>query len=167
MSEPAPLFILRRAVAADAQAVKVVQEAAVRDGASGFYEPESIEAWVGAFSVANFPKRVEEMSYWVAELPDGRIGGFLSVKIETAEVNSVCTAPWARGIGLGKQLLERSEEIAREAGLERVWLDASLNAVSFYEKYGWRETKRHALVHQGVEIPVVMMEKKLGLPDSR
>jgi len=156
-----PPFTLRRAVAADAPAVKAVQEAAVRDGAVGFYEPESIEVWVGAFSLENFPKRVEELSYWVAELPDGRLGGYLSMKIETAEVESVYTAPWARGIGLGKYLLERCEEIAREAGIGHVWLDASLNAVSFYERFGWREVRRHARVRQGVEIPVVLMEKTL------
>jgi len=113
--------------------VKAVQEAAIREGAPDFYAPESLEVWVGAFSVENLPKRVEELSYWVAELPDGRIAGYLSVRIE----------------------------IAREGGLDAVWLDASLNAVSFYEN-GWRETKMHTRVRNGVEIPVVMMEKDLA-----
>ncbi len=89
MSDASAGFTLRRATAEDVHGVKAVQEAAVREGAVGFYEPESIEAWVGAFSIENFPLRVKELSYWVAELPDGRIGGYLSVKIETAETSAM------------------------------------------------------------------------------
>lgn len=40
-----------------------------------------------------------------------------------------------RGIGLG--LLRELEDIARSAGLQELFLDASLNAVAFYERSGF------------------------------
>ena len=93
---------------------------------------------------------------------DGRIAGYLSVNLETREVDSVYSAPWGRGMGMGGHLLAFAEDLAREAGIRDVWLDASLNAVSFYEEHGWRAVESHARVRHGVEIPVVKMEKHLG-----
>jgi GNAT superfamily N-acetyltransferase len=102
------------------------------------------------------------MEYFVAEVGDGRIAAFLAFDLTTAEIDSVYVAPWGRGLGLGSFLLGFAEESARRAGLTKVWLDASLNAVEFYAGYGWDEVERHARIRHGVEIPVVKMEKKLG-----
>ena len=77
-------------------------------------------------------------------------------------MDSVYVAPWGRGMGMGSFLLGFAEELGRQAGLEKAWLDSSLNAVEFYAAFGWEETKRHARVRKNVEIPVVRMEKSLA-----
>jgi hypothetical protein len=82
--------------------------------------------------------------------------------LATRELDSLYVAPWGKGIGLGSYLLGYGEELARLAGLRDLWLDSSLNAVSFYARYGWEEIGRHARVRKGVEIPVMRMEKILS-----
>lgn len=154
-------FTIRKARPEDVDAVHDVHTTAIRSGASDHYAPESLEVWVGAFNPENFPRNIERMEFYVAELPDGRIPAFLAFDLATTEVDSVYVAPSGRGMGLGSYLLAFAEEAARRAGLESLWLDSSINAVGFYASHGWKEVKRHARVRSGVEIPVVRMEKKL------
>ena len=121
-----------------------------------------MEVWVEAFNPENFPKNIERMEFFVAEMGDSRLGGFLAYDLKTGEVDSVYVAPWGRGSGLGSFLLGFAEEAARQAGLTDLWLDSSINAVGFYAAYGWNEVERHSRVRKGIEIPVVKMEKSLG-----
>jgi putative acetyltransferase len=158
---PRPPFKLRKARPEDVFGVHRVHTTAIRRGAGDHYEREVVEAWVEAFNPANFPKNIERMEFYVAELPDGRIAAFLAFDLATAEIDSVYVAPWGQGLGLGSYLLGFAEESSRRVGIETAWLDASLNAVSFYSRYGWIEVERHNRVRRGVEIPVVKMEKKL------
>jgi len=155
-------ILIRRARPADADDVQLVHTASIRHGTGDHYPPEVAEAWVRAFVPANFPENIRRKEFFVAELPDGRIGAFLALNLQTRELDSLYVAPWARGWGLGSYLLGYGEEMARLAGLPDLWLDASLNAVSFYSRHGWEEIGRHHRVREGVEIPVIRMEKSLA-----
>lgn len=154
-------IFLRRATPEDAESVRLVHTASIRSEASEEYSPEALQAWVGAFNLDSFPENIQRMDFWVAELPDGRVAGFLAMDLFGRELDSLYVAPWGKGMGLGSYLLGYGEELARMAGLADLWLDASLNAVSFYARYGWEEIGRHARVRKGVEIPVMRMEKIL------
>jgi putative acetyltransferase len=155
-------FTVRKARPDDVFEVHRIHTTAIRGGAGDHYAPEVLEVWVDAFNVENFPRNLERMEYYVAELKDGRIAAFLAFNLSTMEFDSLYVAPWAKGLGLGSFLVGFAEEKARMAGLKRMWLDASLNAVSFYTRYGWTAVKHHARVRHGVEIPVVKMEKRLS-----
>jgi len=155
------LISLRRAALGDVDAVHQVHTAAIRGGAGGDYTSEAVEAWVEAFNPGSFPKNLQRMEFWVAELPDGRVAAFAALNMATRELDSLYVAPWGKDMGLGSYLLGYCEEIARAGGLQDLWLDASLNAVTFYARYGWEEIGRHSRVRKGVEIPVMRMEKIL------
>lgn len=155
-------FILRRARPEDVFDVHRVHSTSIREGAKGHYDPDVIEVWVDAFNPESFPKNLDILEFFVAELRDGRIAAFLAFDLVTAEVESIYVAPWGRGLGLGSYLLGFAEESARQAGLKNVWMDASLNATSFFAGFGWQELEYHVRVRRGVEIPVVKMEKNLG-----
>lgn len=154
---------LRRARPEDVDEVHRIHTEAICAGAGDHYDPEIVEAWVDAFNPERYPENIHRMDFFVAELPDGRISGFLALDLETRELESLYVAPWAGGSGLGSYLLGYGEERARMAGVSELWLDASLNAVSFYSRYGWEEIGRHARIRKGVEIPVIRMEKLLGI----
>jgi len=154
-------FRIRRARRDDVDSVRLVHTAAIRSGAYRVYSPRVVETWVGAFNPDRYPENIQRMAFFVAELLDGRVSAFLALDLEKEELESIYVAPWAKGMGLGSYLLGYGEELARQAGIGRLWLDASLNAVSFYARYGWEEVRRHARVREGVEIPVVRMEKSL------
>lgn len=141
--------------------MQLVHTASIRSGAGDHYSQDVLDVWVDAFNPENFPKNIQRMDFFVAELADGQVAAFLALDMETREIDSVYVAPWGQGLGLGSYLLGFAEEAGRQAGLRDLWLDASLNAVSFYAKYGWEETRHHARERRGVEIPVVRMEKAL------
>lgn len=138
-----------------------VHSSAIRSGAADHYPPEVVDVWVNAFNSENFPRNIQRLEFFVAELEDGRIAGFVAFDLETGEVDSVYVAPWGGGLGLGATLLSFAEEWAKTMGLKELWLDASLNAVAFYSRFGWREARSHARVRDGVEISLVRMEKTL------
>jgi GNAT superfamily N-acetyltransferase len=154
-------FILRRARPDDVEGVHAVHTASIEVGAAGHYLPEVVQAWVGAFNRDRFPENIRRMEFYVAELQDGRVGGFVALDPKASEVESIYVAPWVHGLGLGSYLLGFVEEVARTLGLTHLWLDSSLNAVGFYSRYGWAEAERHARTRDGIEIPLVRMEKEL------
>lgn len=58
-----------------------------------------------------------------------------------ALIRSVVVVPHARGKGYGAVIAESLADVAREAGVERLWL-LTTHAASFFEDLGWRVTER-------------------------
>ena len=81
---------------------------------------------------------------------------------ESAEVEAVYVSPEAGRRGIGLELLRKLEEQASARGLQLLRLNASLNAVQFYEKAGYvaQEQSKYRLL-TGVEIACVPMMKEL------
>lgn len=63
---------------------------------------------------------------------------------DTCELVKMYLAPKARGLGLGRQLIDKSLEFAKEAGYKHVYLETMpelRKAVTVYEKFGFRYLK--------------------------
>jgi GNAT superfamily N-acetyltransferase len=70
------------------------------------------------------------------------LGGVRHLDTEIAEVKSMYVAPPFRGSGLGRRILARLDQIAREHGCRAVRLDTSdylTPAVGLYRSAGYRE----------------------------
>jgi ribosomal protein S18 acetylase RimI-like enzyme len=76
------------------------------------------------------------------------------------QMRQVAVAPDLRGHGIGKALVNRSEELALELGYRRMILHAREPAVPFYERLGYRKTGDR---FEEVTIPHWSMEKWLIL----
>jgi DNA-binding MarR family transcriptional regulator/GNAT superfamily N-acetyltransferase len=73
-------------------------------------------------------------------------GGVQRVDDRTGEIKRMWIDPDWRGLGLGRRLLDRLEEVARAHGRERVVLDTNsvlLEAISLYERSGYRPVDRY------------------------
>jgi GNAT superfamily N-acetyltransferase len=71
---------------------------------------------------------------------------------ETLYVNVLAAYPEARGQGLGTKLLEAAEQLAREAGksgLSLIAEDDNVNAIRFYERFGFRKVATRPIVTEG------------------
>lgn len=88
---------------------------------------------------------------FVGELPGGQIGGwigafvFRSVEADArAEVSGLVVETRVRSQGIGRRLLERAEQWAREKGCRAIGLRTNVvreRAHTFYERQGYRHTK--------------------------
>lgn len=93
-----------------------------------------------------------ELDFFVAKSPQGEVLGLIGTHLmKTDEANTLWITTFAvseraRGMGLGKKLLERAEEQARSLGKTRVRLYTNNtphfeSAQFLYEKYGYEIKK--------------------------
>jgi putative acetyltransferase len=89
--------------------------------------------------------QTEKSAYFVAEI-DGKLSGGGGIypteglSDGTCELVKMYLLPEARGIGLGRMLIERCLETARNYGFQQIYLETlpELNlAVKVYEKFGF------------------------------
>jgi ribosomal protein S18 acetylase RimI-like enzyme len=88
---------------------------------------------------------------FVAEEPGGKIAGFVGVYINRAvesdaraEISGLVVDDLTRSQGVGKRLLDRAEEWARERGCRAIGLRSNVireRAHAFYERHGYRVIK--------------------------
>ena len=118
-----------------------------------------------ASRVEDLPPVSEGTSYsidnhhvWVVEIENRIAGGIVLVQHEDfVALENVAVHPEYTGLGLGRALLERGEELCSELGLQEIRLNTHKDIpenVRLYEHLGWRETGRSAnKVHMRKEVP--------------
>ena len=100
--------------------------------------------------------------YRLAAVDGSALLGYAVLDADSGEVDAVFVAPEHHGRGIGQMLLRWVEERARAAGLERLFLSASLNAVPFYTRAGFAALCEEMYPHRsGLAIPSMTMEKRL------
>jgi len=140
---------IRSAVEADRDAIAaLVLSLAEERGAAG-RSPEALRSTIAACIAS------PERELWVAEA-DGLVVGYAAVHwipfpmIYGVEgyLSDLLVSRGARGSGVGRQLLARVEERAREIGCVRLMLNNARTAESytreFYPKQGYRERTEFA-----------------------
>ena len=138
-----------------------VHTAAVGGICTGLYTPEELHAWAVPRTLESYEELIRIREFFVAEMDDVIVGfGVLNEK--SAEVEAIYVSPVAGRRGIGLELLRALEERASSFGLEMLRLNASLNAVQFYEKAGYvaQERSKYRLL-TGIEIACVPMVKQL------
>ncbi len=155
------MVTIRRAVEADAAEIEHIFSSSIRDLAKDHYNALQIESWAGGFSIEQALERVRSGGTYVAEF-DGAIAGFATIHLESGDVEMVYVSPEYAHRGIGGALMRFVEELARGAGVERLHLRGSLNAVPFYEHMGYAITEN--TIHcnaQGIDFDCTIMEKRL------
>ena len=88
----------------------------------------------------------ERSSYFIAELDGRMVGGAGLYPTEglpedTCELVKMYLIPEARGLGLGRSLIEKNITKARELGYSQIYLESMpelKQALRMYEKFGWK-----------------------------
>ena len=141
-----------------------IHGASIRGLAAGHYPPEVIEAWqvrATDAAVRDFLENRDREIRLVAEL-DGEPVGIGALVLGTSELRACYVAPQAARRGCGSALVREMERLARENGLTRLELVASINAEPFYAALGYevRERGEHVL-RSGQRMAAVTMAKSL------
>jgi putative acetyltransferase len=141
-----------------------IVNSAIRGLASGHYSPEAINGWVVPItdeSIRDLMLNSDREIRLVAEL-DGRVVGIGAMILERSELRACYVSPQAARRGCGSALVREIERIARENGLARLELAASLNAESFYAALGYEVRERSEVtLRNGHTMAAVWMTKSL------
>ncbi|HEX8072584.1 MAG TPA: GNAT family N-acetyltransferase [Pyrinomonadaceae bacterium] len=155
------MLTIRKARPEDTEAIGRVHVGAIRRLCAYHYTPAEIEAWAGPRRPDHYVAAIRASEFYVAEDDDALVG-FGVLNQTSAEVEAVYVSPEAARRGIGLRLLRQLEARARELCLSALHLNASLNAVPFYERAGYeREGLTKHRLAGGVEIACVRMTKDL------
>lgn len=83
----------------------------------------------------------EEAQTHIAFVEQGAVRGTVLLKLPggtVARLRQMAVSPELQGRGVGRQLVRRAEEIAREHGYRRMELHARMIARPFYERLGYQ-----------------------------
>jgi putative acetyltransferase len=141
-----------------------IHTSAVRGLATTHYPPEVIEAWVVPITedtVRDLTLNADGEIRLIAEL-DGVPAGIGGLVLDRSELRACYVAPQAARRGCGSALVREIERLARENGLTRLELAASLNAEPFYAAHGYEVRERSEVVlRNGHRMRAVLMGKTL------
>jgi hypothetical protein len=151
---------IRRASLTDAPMITLVLKTAFAE-----YEPlythEALAATAPPSDV--IAQRIREGPVWIAERDGSCIGTVSAVpRDDRFYIRGMATIPAARGLGMGRALLEHVEAYARASGFSQLELRTTpflTNAISLYERAGFLRTHDGLTDHFGT--PTFTMTKPL------
>jgi len=152
------MVTIREATIADTPAIARVHRSSARGLGRTHYTPEEIETWAGSITPERYLPSIEE-NYVVVAVEQGEIVGWGQLNAEKSEIVAVYVTPARAGAGIGRALLTHLEEVASNLGCRTLSLWSSLNAVRFYQRYGYQVTERSVDKLSDDEIPAVRMVK--------
>ncbi len=150
---------LRKALPRDAPSIHRLHIRSVRTLCRGHYSQEQIDAWLKDRGPESYHDGINRDEMYIAE-SKGVIAGFGHAL--SGEIRAIFVDPDFTNRGIGKDLLRRGIEMARQEHSGPVKLEATLNAVSFYQKSGFIKIKPVAVNKNGVDLPLILMQEAVG-----
>jgi putative acetyltransferase len=153
----------RQATEADIAAMWALRTRAVITNCATHYSKEIIQKWAPAGVPKTYPRLIETGCAIVAEDGDVLLG-YGIVDLASAEVEAMFVDPQWGGRGIGRQLMATLEEMALARAFTQLHVTASLNAVAFYQAFGFVRVRDELYAHAcGVNLACVYLEKRIGL----
>lgn len=154
-------MIIRAFETKDAAAVSALIRHTMAVSNSKDYAASRLQLLIDYFSPAKVLQLNQERHCFVAEMDNLVIG---TGALEGAELCTFFIHPAYQKMGIGARLLEALEALARQQGLARITVDASVTGEPFYTRMGYRRT---GLDREGTAGQQIGMEKRLdGLTDG-
>ena len=156
------MFTIRKAKQEDKEPIWHVHVKAIRETCVSHYSQEVTRIWAERLRPEKYEEAIRSNEFFVAE-ENGTVVGFGELDQAGGEIQGLYVSPDVAGRGVGWKLLCTLEESARAFGLQSLHLTASLNAVSFYERAGFKSLgKMTKTLSPGVERASVRMFKELS-----
>jgi len=154
--------VIRRAVSSDYSTMDEIFISSAKVLCTPFYDVNTIKEWTGKPWPARFAKSEGEGNQQYVVFSESKLVGFGAINVQNKQLVSLFVEPESAGHGFGQQILDFLLDVAREAGLDELHLDASLNAVGFYAKNGFVELGRGSFETQnGTMLESVQMKLPL------
>ncbi|KAA0944809.1 MULTISPECIES: GNAT family N-acetyltransferase [unclassified Pseudomonas] len=151
---------IRRATPNDGQVAFDIRLQAIRSQCIGAYTEEQMLAWTRGSAEDGYGALMDKHFYLGCIEGEEVATGMLD--LDNDEVGALFVLPGFIGRGIGKKILAHLESLARELGLKKVILDATLNAGDFYRRCGYTGSEK-AIYHSpsGLQLACIPMVKSL------
>jgi GNAT superfamily N-acetyltransferase len=146
---------IRKSIRADAPRLHELHTTSVRTLCSGHYAPEVIDGWLLNRRPQGYLRPIDRGDIFVAEYGSSIIGFGEAI---SGSVIAVYVDPTAVRRGVGSAIMHHALGIARRGHVGPVRLEATLNAVGFYQRFGFHEVERSSVGRGQVAVPCVVME---------
>jgi GNAT superfamily N-acetyltransferase len=144
----------------DAAAITELFYETVRSVNLDHYSEEQVRAWAPALPDPEiWHSRMSERCTLVAE-EEGLIIGFAELERDGYLDMLYCRKDRIRH-GVGLALYQAVEQRALKAGLDRIFTDASITAMLFFEHRGFSVLGKQAVIRRGIVLANFRMEKRL------
>lgn len=156
------MFTIRKAKQEDKESIWRVHVKAIRETCVSHYSQEVVQIWAGRLRPEKYEEAIRSNEFFVAE-ENGAVIGFGELDQVVGEIQGLYVSPDVARRGVGRKLLCTLEERARSFGLRSLHLTSSLNAISFYERAGFKPLEKMTkTLSPGVERASVRMFKELS-----
>ncbi|MEY4576735.1 MAG: hypothetical protein RL701_1438 [Pseudomonadota bacterium] len=155
-------LVLRAATAGDLAQIATLHRESILQLCHEHYSAEQLTDWTAALRPEAYAALLASHRMFVAIASDSELLGFGVLDPGQGLVNATYVHPSAVRRGVGKQLLEAMEACAKDAGRSQLQLNATLNAITFYERCGYVSQGRTSnRLPTGVDLPCEAMQKTL------
>lgn len=125
------------------------------------YSPRQLKAWAPQRpDIALWNASLERNLCLVARCGD-RIVGFTDMR-EDGYLDRLYVHHRFQRRGIARMLTENLERRAREKGTEKIFTEASITALPFFEAQGYRRVRIQSVKRKDVEMTNYLMEKSLS-----
>lgn len=138
---------LRKATPQEAETLWNIRNQAIRHGCKTSYDAEVIARWTPDLMPERYRQMVIEYPFYVVEDEKGDVAATGYLDLDTHCLEAIFTLPAAFGKGMATRIIEALKHEASSRGINRLTLDATPNAQSFYQKLGFvtlRENYHHS-----------------------
>ena len=146
---------IRVATGGDASRIHDLHSRSVRELWPTHYSAAQIEGWIAGRTPEGYLAAISRGEMFVAE-GDSMLLGFGHAK--AGSIEAIYVEPEVRGTGVGSALLRRALIHARAGNPDTIRLTATLNAVGFYERFGFTSVERKSIEKGDIYLPVVVMQ---------
>jgi putative acetyltransferase len=154
--------MIRSATSSDARALAVLHRESISELCRSDYSAEQVSAWLAPLQPALYEELARSRAMFVFA-QDGALLGFGVCDPAQALVNAAYVHPSATRRGVGRALMAAMERVLSDHGAHEARLNATLNAVSFYQALGYAHRGRASnRLPSGIELPCELMSKTLG-----
>jgi putative acetyltransferase len=154
---------LRQATEADAPRLHELHTISVRTICSKHYAPEVIDGWLLNRRPHGYLPPIQRGDIFVAEYFSNIVGFGEAVP---GMIIAVYVDPTAVERHVGSAIMLHALNIARTGYVGPIHLEATLNAVGFYERFGFREVKRVSVQRGPIAVPCILMELLENRPSN-
>ncbi|HNT77774.1 MAG TPA: GNAT family N-acetyltransferase [Anaerolineae bacterium] len=124
------------------------------------YSTEAIEALIPSYTPEKLIELAGQQLTLVSVMGDEVVG---TATLDCDRVRNVFVEVALHQKGIGRELMLAIEDHARQRRFKKLFLLSGLSAQGFYQKLGYTIVKRFDNDLNGIPLPVVQMEKDLGV----